>query len=422
MRPSVDDAPRRALNLNVASIESYKRALLQELSRETDFLSQVPDRTAMAWQLATLSRRVNIPTEVQRTVIDAILADVYDYSILTELKARPKVTTIWVAGDRWVEYREGGVIKRWHRRFENLEDVYRFIEHKLTGTPFRYARNVPEIDAILSDGSRFHVKQGPCGITVEAGEGRRVVQTLPLITIRQFVYPYPLRELVKDPWLYKYLSLLPLLGESLLVTGAQESGKTTMLNALTAFLPPCRLIIIEEAPEMQPQHPDTIRLWSRGVVGTQGYVSMAQNLKASLRMTGDAMLVGEVRDPEVLWIFLEMANLGLIWVATTLHASSAEDALLRVRMLGISAPPRPAEDTVAYQLARGITHVIHLERNGEYRGVVEVREITGFENGRILSRPVFVRDARTGDFIFHGVSERFKAKALAQGVSLEGLA
>lgn len=399
--------------------ETWKNRLMADNRRDQEFLFTLPKEQEMEIQLAKIARKIGVPDTLRTPIIEELLEDIYEYGVLTELKSRPKVTTIWVAGDEWIEYAEGGKIKTYPKRFASTEEVYRFVEKKLAGTSFRYARNIPEIDAILADGSRFHVMQGSAGVS-RAGTEQRV-KRIPMLTIRLFSYPYALHEIVTNNHLRTYLELLPKLGASFIIAGNQGAGKTTLLNAMSAFVSPHhRMILIEEAPEMQPLFPSpVIRLWNQGEIGNVHFVNMIKNNRATLRMAGDVMIIGEIRDEDTLWEFLRISNVGLHLVATSLHANSAQDALSRMQNLGMAVAHHPPRSTVADMIQRGISHVIFLRRDGEHMGIEEVLEITGQARGQVTGRTVFSRDVRTGEVKFYGLSKEMTERARKQGAVKE---
>ncbi len=400
---------------------TWKERLTEANRADQHFLMTTPDEQAMNLHLATTAREIGVPESLREPIIDSMLKEIYGYGVLTELISRPKVTTFWIYGDFRIEYAEGGKIKTYEKRFGSLEEVYRFMEKKLSGTNYRYARNIPEINAILADGSRFHIMQGSAGISVMGEDGKALTRRMPLLTIRRFTYPYRLDEIVKDVRLRTYLEWLSALGESYVIAGNQGAGKTTLLNAMTAHIPArFHLIILEESPEMQPLFSGIAsRLWNQGEIDDFHFMNMIKNTVATLRMTGDVMINGEIRDENTTWEFLRITNVGLFLTATTLHANSARDAIFRLKTLGMAAAHHPPEETVLDMVARGVSHVIYLRREGEHMGIQEVAELTGFEHGKIQMRTVFERDIVTGETVFHGLSDRIKVKASLAGLPLQ---
>ena len=253
---------------------------------------------------------------------------------------------------------------------------------------------------------------------MQGPDGKALTRRMPILTIRRFIYPYRLDEIVDNLQLRTYLEWLAQLGESFVIAGNQGAGKTTLLNAMTATIPTrFRLITIEEAPEMQPLYNGiALRLWNRGELTGSNFVNMIKNTRATLRMTGDVMMVGEIRDEGANWEYLRTTNVGLFLTATTLHANSARDAIFRLKTLGLAAEGHPHEETVLDMIARGVSHVIYLKREGEHMGIQEVAELAGLENGEIQMRTVFERDIVTGETVFHGLSDRVKAKAIRVGL------
>ena len=291
---------------------------------------------------------------------------------------------------------------------------------------FRYARNIPEIDTILPDGSRFHIMQGSAGISEKNEQGFSLTRKIPLLTIRLFSYPYDLTELVKDKKMLAYLSALPKSGHSMIVSGNQGAGKTTLLNALIGRSSHnAHVIIIEEAPEMQPQNDGyCVRLWNQGDKNDFFYVDMIRNTKATLRMTGDVMIIGEIRDENTLWEFLRISNVGLSYVATTIHSNSAADTLSRLISLGIAVSHHPPREAVVDLIRRGISHIIHLRREGSLLGIDEIVEIEydqeQIENtSSIRYRTVFKRDEH-GNYTFHKLSDRVHDSFIHHNIDVGG--
>jgi pilus assembly protein CpaF len=408
-------------NISNQDEQEWKLRLIEANRADQEFLATTPGPSDMNLHLSQLAREIGVPEEFRDRLIENILEDIYDYGILSELKKNPKATTIWVYGDHSVEYAESGEIKLYNKHFASNEEVYQFAEKKLTGTTHRYARNIPEIDAILADGSRFHIMQGSAGISRIHEDGKSYTSRMPLLTIRQFAYPYKLSYLVKDAQMRTYLEWLPQLGEATVIAGNQGSGKTTHLNALTEFIPlDLHVITIEEAPEMQPLFRGiAVRLWNQGEISEFNFVNMIKNTRATLRMTGDVMMIGEIRDEDATWEYLRITNVGLHWTATTLHANSANDAVFRLVTLGMASITHPPRETVVDMISRGVSHVVYLKRKGKHMGIQEIAELTGVVNGEIQLRTVFEQNIETKEVKFHGLSDRIREKAKLVGLPVE---
>lgn len=418
-RFTVDKSNGNTLNNLVNEATSI---LKKKIFVDDDFLLTSPDFETMELQLSKLAIQLRIAENIRNLAIKNVLDDFYDYSVIADLKKRPKVTTIWVYGDRAIEYAENGLIKTFEKKFQSMDDLYTFIEKKMSITSFRYARNIPEIDTILPDGSRFHIMQGSSGISKKNEKGIALTSKMPILTIRLFSYPYQLQEIINDNKLLTYLSYLPKANQSFLVSGNQGSGKTTLLNAIVGHTKKnCRLIIIEEAPEMQPNSDNIIiRLWNQGELNDFFYVNMIKNTRATLRMTGDAMIIGEIRDEETSWEFLKTSNTGLSFVASSIHANSAQDAPFRLLSLCLASPHHPPKEAILDFIHRGITHFIHLHREGDHKGIEEVVEVVGTNIHDIELRTVFKRNP-SGGFDYFGLSNKMKNTFVSANLSIREL-
>ena len=270
--------------------------------------------------------------------------------------------------------------------------------------------------------------QGSSGISEKNEQGFSLTRKMPLLTIRLFAYPYRLEELVKDKKMLAYLSALPKSGLSFIISGNQGAGKTTLLNAMVGHSDTnAHIIIIEEGPEMQPQGDGyCVRLWNQGDKNDFFYVDMIRNTKATLRMTGDVMIIGEIRDESTLWEFLRISNVGLSYVATTIHSNSASDTLSRLVSLGIAVNHHPPREAVVDLIHRGISHIIHLRRQGSMIGIDEIIEIEHNDKQvdrasslAIPCRTVFKRE-KDGNYTFHGLSNRVHDAFVQHNIDVGG--
>jgi pilus assembly protein CpaF len=230
----------------------------------------------------------------------------------------------------------------------------------------------PMVDARLPDGSRVNVVIPPLSV-----DG-------PAISIRRF----PDRGLDPDRLLTNgsltegqldQLRLAISDRRSLLVSGGTGSGKTTLLNALSSFITDGeRVVTIEDAAELKLRQPHVVRLETRpaGIEG-RGEVTIRDLLRNALRMRPDRIVIGEVRGAEA-FDLLSALNTGHDGVMSTVHASSADDALARIEVLALMAGVGLPAEVIERQLRRGLDLVVHVARMpGGGRKVVEIRELTG---------------------------------------------
>jgi pilus assembly protein CpaF len=232
------------------------------------------------------------------------------------------------------------------------------------------------VDARLADGSRVNVVIPPLSV-----DG-------PALSIRRFTAARPdPDELVGSGTLTAELRDLLAAAvrerRSILISGGTGSGKTTMLNALSAYIgPEERVITIEDAAELRLRQPHVVRLESRPPsVEGRGEVTIRDLLRNALRMRPDRIVIGEVRGHEALDL-LTALNTGHDGALSTVHANSPTDALRRLETLALMAGIGLPHDAVREQVRRGIQIVVHLARMpaGERR-VVEVGEVVSAAGG-----------------------------------------
>jgi pilus assembly protein CpaF len=231
----------------------------------------------------------------------------------------------------------------------------------------------PVLDARLEDGSRVAAMGLPCSV-----DG-------PTLTVRRFAHRYSLDELVAvgtlTPERASALVEAVQARKNILISGGASTGKTTLLNALSATIPAeDRIVLIEDTSEIRIDKPNLVRFEARRPQAPLGQeaplpaVTIADLLKAALRHRPDRILVGEVRGPEA-FDLLQALNTGHQGTLSTIHANSAEQTLERLTNLVLTAnvglPHRSVQEAVA--LAIGI--VVHISRIGHLRVVTEVKTV-----------------------------------------------
>jgi pilus assembly protein CpaF len=200
---------------------------------------------------------------------------------------------------------------------------------------------------------------------------------------------------------------------NIVVAGGTSTGKTTMLNILSSFIPDQdRIVTIEDSAELQLQQPHVIRLETRPPnIEGRGEVTIRDLVKNSLRMRPDLIVVGEVRDAAALDM-LQAMNTGHDGSLTTIHANSARDGLSRIEsmvaMAGVNLPAR----SLRAQIASALDLVIQLERQEDgRRRIVSVQEIDGIE-GEVITMSEIFRFEREGIDREGNVIGRFKASGV----------
>ena len=296
--------------------------------------------------------------------IDRVAAVVDGYGALDGLMRDPRVTDILVNSfdDVWAE--RAGVLAPTDARFSSPDDLLQTIERLVSRGGGRVDAARPIADVALPDGSRMHVVLPP----LSPGG--------PKVSIRRFPRdPMTLDDLeamgMFDPDIRCRLVEAVLQRRTVAISGGTGSGKTTLLNALLGEVPPSeRLVTIEETPELRPACPHWVSLVSRPAnVEGAGVVTLADLLRATLRMRPDRIVVGEVRGPEAL-VALDAFSTGHPGSLVTVHARSAND--VKERMVSLAATGRLSEATLRARFEDAFDLIVHVERSGGRRRVTEV--------------------------------------------------
>ncbi len=296
--------------------------------------------------------------------------------ILDPLAEDEDVTEIMVNGKDSIFYEKNGRIERYGLSFNTTEDLEEVMRN-IAGSVHREINELnPIVDARLEDGSRVN------------GVYKNIALNGPILTIRKFSGKYiTMDDLVGNGTVTdrqaEFLRALVESGYNLFISGGTSSGKTTLLSALSDYIPKEeRVIVIEDSMELKLSHIENIvhmecrNANSRG----KGLVTMADLIKTSLRMRPDRIIVGEVRGGEVVDM-LQAMNTGHSGSMSTGHGNSTEGMLKRLESMYLMSVPLNV-DAIRAQIAEGVDVLIHLERDryGKRR-IVEMKELLGYENG-----------------------------------------
>ena len=278
-----------------------------------------------------------------------------------------RVTDVFVNGpdEIWVD--RGTGLERAAVCFPNEESIVASVERVITPLGLRIDRGSPIVDARLSDGSRLHAIVPPA-----SPDGPRVA-------IRRFTQAVPTFDALEASGVASAqqigeISRMVDERSTFLVSGGTGAGKTTLLNLIGALFTDERVVVIEDAAELQiPGHVVRLEAQPANAEG-RGAVTMSDLVRASLRLRPDRIVIGEVRGHEALDL-VGALNTGHEGSLSTIHANGPREALWRLEMLASQAAGAVASELIRRQIDHSILHAVHVERKGSQRRITHVGRI-----------------------------------------------
>ena len=316
---------------------------------------------------------------------DIILRAAVGYGPLDPLLHDRSVSEIMVNGPDQVFIERRGVLTKADVRFDDENQLLETIRRMVATTGRHIDGLNPMVDARLPDGSRVNAIIRPASI-----HG-------PALTIRKFKDAVLgmddlTREGSLSPAMSEFLKAAVLGRMNILVSGGTGSGKTTSLNVIARFIPHNqRVITIEDAAELQIDHPHVISLEHRPPnVEGKGELTIRQLLRNSLRMRPDRILVGEVRGSEALDM-LQAMNTGHDGSMSTIHSNSARDALSRLETMVMMASIDIPFEAVRAQIASAVNLIVHQARMPDgRRKIAQIAEVVGYDQNGPILRDIFL--------------------------------
>lgn len=332
-------------------------------------------------------RGKSIGIEARERLENTVFHSLRGLDAIQELVDDPTVTEIMVNGPFEIFYERAGHIYSWEKKFASEELLGDTIQ-RIVGAHNRVVNmSSPIVDSRLKDGSRVNVVLSP----ISLGGSALTIRKFPekVMTMENLIQIDSLTEEAAT-----FLQEAVSHGYSILVSGGTGSGKTTFLNALSAFIPTDeRIITIEDSAELQLNGiKNLVRLETRGSNQNQvEEITIRQLIRTALRMRPDRIIVGEVRGQEA-FDMLQAMNTGHDGSMSTAHANSCKDALSRLEMMVRMGMDLPL-DAIRAQIASGIDLIIQLNRmSDKSRKVMEIVEVEGFSNDKIKLNIVFGRE------------------------------
>ncbi|MGH3028463.1 MAG: CpaF family protein [Gaiellaceae bacterium] len=321
----------------------------------------------------------------RRQIVREITDDILGYGPLEPLLRDDAVTEVMINGPDRIYVERAGKLELTSSTFVDDAHLLRIIDKIVSQVGRRVDESSPMVDARLPDGSRVNAIIPPLSLRG------------PVLTIRKFARdPYTMDDLINfgsvSAKAAHFLAACVQGKLNVLISGGTGTGKTTTLNALSAFVPGDeRIVTIEDAAELQLQQEHVITLESRPAnIEGQGEVRIRELVRNALRMRPDRIIVGEVRGAETLDM-LQAMNTGHEGSLTTIHANSPRDALSRLETLvltaGVELPHRAIREQIssAFDLLVQITRLVDGSRR-----LSHITEVLRMESDVITLQDVFV--------------------------------
>ncbi|MBI3695094.1 MAG: CpaF family protein [Acidobacteria bacterium] len=357
----------------------------------------------------------------RQQISEEVLDEVFGLGPLEPLLQDPGISDILVNTHKQVYVERKGQLELTSVTFKDDQHLLRIIDKIVSQVGRRVDESSPMVDARLSDGSRVNAIIPPLAV-----DG-------PLLSIRRFGTDklMPADLVARGSMTQGMLELLEAAVKArlnLIVAGGTGSGKTTMLNALSAFISPKeRVVTIEDAAELQLKQPHLARLETRPAnLEGEGAIRQRELLINSLRMRPDRIIIGECRGEEALDM-LQAMNTGHDGSMTTVHANATRDVITRLEVMVTMANGNLHLNAIRQQIASAVDLVVQVARLSDgSRRVISITEVTGMEVDVVTMQDLFVFEKRgispegraLGRFAATGIRPKFYEKVRAAGIAL----
>jgi pilus assembly protein CpaF len=386
-------APRPFLGA-LPTRESFREAkyrvqnrLINELDPKLDLTNQVEVRRQIEELFGKIADEEGLAlTRAERVrMLEQITDEILGLGPLEPLLRDETITEVMVNGPQQVYIEREGRLELTNVTFQNDEHVMKIIQRIIAPIGRRVDESSPMVDARLADGSRVNAIIPPLSLVG------------PVITIRKFAAtPFTVEDLIRfgtaTPEMFEFLEACVKARLNIFVSGGTGSGKTTMLNILSSFIPDDeRIVTIEDAAELQLRQEHVITLESRPPnIEGKGAIPIRELVRNALRMRPDRIVVGECRGAEALDM-LQAMNTGHDGSMSTGHANTPRDMLSRletmVLMAGMDLPLRAIRE----QIASAVDLIVHQNRLKDgTRKIVNITEVQGMEGDVIVMQDIFV--------------------------------
>jgi len=367
--------------------------LIEELDADQISAMASEERRKVVEQAAETLLRREMPSVggiTRDQIVSRVVDEVVGLGPIDALMRDPSISEVMVNAPDEVFFEREGILYLSDVRFRDYGHIHRVIERIVAPIGRRVDEASPMVDARLPDGSRVNIVIPP------------VAPKSPTITVRKFrADKLMMDDLIKagtvTPEMVEFLKACVHQKLNILISGGTGTGKTTFLNALSAFIPESeRIVTIEDPVEMKLQQPHVVTLEARPAnIDGKGEITQRDLLKNTLRMRPDRIIIGEVRGPEA-FDMLNAMNTGHEGSLSTVHANSPRDALARIENMVLMAALDLPDRAIREQISSALHLIIQLARHADgVRRVTHITECTGME-GQIVTLQDLFKFQQTG--------------------------
>ncbi|ALO10763.1 putative type II/IV secretory protein [Streptomyces venezuelae] len=401
-------------------VAAFRAKLLEEIDlTEMSALAAAERRARLERVLGHIISREGpvLSTAERGQLIRRVVDEALGLGVLEPLLEDASITEIMVNGPDQIFIERAGRVELLPLRFASHDQLMQTIERIVSTVNRRVDESNPMVDARLPSGERVNVIIPPLSLTGAT------------LTIRRFPRAYTLHEMIGlgslDEQMLLLLSGLVQAKFNLIVSGATGTGKTTLLNALSGLVPEGeRIITIEDSAELQLQQAHVIRLEARPPnIEGRGAISIRDLVRNSLRMRPDRIIVGEVRGGETLDMLQAMST-GHDGSLATVHANSAEDALMRLQTLASMSEVKVPFEALRDQINSAVDVLVQLTRHPDgTRRITEIAVLASHGRERFLlaticrfqAQPVAADGRVYGQFTYHPLPRRVAERLYMAG-------
>ncbi len=334
--------------------------------------------------------KIGLPEAIREQIFKEVLDEFIGYGPIQQLLDDPEISEVMINGPKLVFVERLDELIETDITFEDDDHIIRIVNRMIHPLGKRVDDRTPTVDARLPDGSRVNVVVPPVAV-----DG-------PVVSIRKFLAN---RMAVEDlvhlgsltRHMVEFLQACVVARLNIVISGPTSSGKTTLLNILSGFIPRQeRIVTIEDAVELQLKQRHVVRLETRPAnLDGSGEVLTRDLVRNALRMRPDRIVVGEVRSGEALDM-LQAMNTGHSGSLTTLHANSPRDAISRLETMAMMAGLEMPLLAIRKQIASAINLIVHQDRLEDgSRKTTRITEIAGMESDVVTLTDIF-KFERTG--------------------------